>query len=102
MTAKTVSNSRALSRYINEASNFLKKNPGNQAEFMAKYLGLFPDYVYSLFGIVTKTLELEGLGKVEQTFVELRCTHGPGYTWKGPCSYSDASGAEFDFNMPDA
>jgi hypothetical protein len=33
--------------------------------------------------------------------VELRCTHGPGYTWKGPCNYhSLGKNAPSKYNIP--
>jgi hypothetical protein len=100
MTAKTVKNSKAMSSYITEAAEFLKINPGNQDRFMFSEFGLFPDYEYALFGIKTKVIELKGVGKIEHEFVEVRCTHGPGYLWKGPSSYKDEED-EFEFNMPD-
>lgn len=67
---------------------------------MFEDFGLFPDYEYALFGIQSKVIKLEGIGEIKHDFVELRCTHGPGYLWKGPSSYKD-EGSEFHFNMPD-
>lgn len=101
MTAKTVKNSKALSSNIEKVGNFLKRNPGLEDKFMFSQFGLFPDYEYALFGIKTKLIELKEIGKIKCHFVELRCTHGPGYHWKGPCYYTDDEGNKINFKIPD-
>ena len=101
MTAKSVDISKALNSYIYEAGGYLKKNPKGKNKFMIEELGLYPSYEYALFGVQTVQITVEGIGKVEEDFVELRCTHGPGYTWKGPCNYhSLGKNAPSKYNIP--
>jgi hypothetical protein len=103
MTARSISNAKGLSTYVNCAGNFLKKNPGAQDRFMAESLGIFPNYEYALFGIQKKLIKHPKGGTFLVEFVELRCTHGPGYVWNGPTKhFNPRSGEIIDYKIPDA
>lgn len=89
ITVKSNSVTEFSKNYIESVARFTKFSGDKETDFPIKEFGIFPDYSYSLLGLKSIPVAFEALGTIDLDFVELRCTHGPGYKWRKQCNYTE-------------
>lgn len=99
MSARSLSIFEVSKNFIELVGKFAKNSGEKETDFCIREFGIFPDYEYSCMGVTTLQIHIEHIGLRDVDFVELRCTHGPGYRWKRLC-FITINSKKYPYSVP--